>query len=67
MIGEALIVAVAALAALALWLRFVERRDARRFEQRASFLQLRSAAVDAKSLEVIQQRLARLELAKGFK
>lgn len=48
------------------WLEWQERRDVRRFEQRAEFMRLRAATMKADDVEKLSHRVQRLEM-KGLK
>ena len=53
---------VGLVAALILWTRYLERRDARRHGWRLELLQARAAAWKADEVEALKQRLQKLEL-----
>ena len=59
---ETLTLCASTLGGFAWWLRFVERRDVRRYEQRTELLRLRGVAAKSEDVETLKQRVARLEL-----
>jgi len=62
MMFSTLIAVVGALVALALWTRYLERRESLRHAWRSELVSLRAAAWKADTIEELRQRLQRLEL-----
>ncbi len=65
-IVEAAFLCLAAGGCFLRWLEFVERRDVRRFEQRAEMFRLKASAVKADDVEKLATRVRHLE-QKGLR